>query len=672
MKIKKIKIKNFRCYYGEKNLQFSLDGKITFIYGLAGSGKSSFIDFINWMFYNKRDFADEGKVDKHEIYNDRIAKETVFGKSFDVQGIIEFEHYGIDYQLIKTITFEKLSSIEEIVNNKELILNYYLDGSWVEFSGDIKVKINEIVPESLSKYFFFHGEKTDRLKKDEKGSKSIKDSVYKLFGLTEYESAITHLGSYKVGQTLINQYHSEMNKKIKKLSDKSPKSLLEKISYCEINRKEHESKVNLAKRKREELEIKKSAKLKEIGKAQSSGVFEETIKTNEKLIKEYELNIIDLKKNIGNCFYKSFPFLALSELTRKSVMMISKEAKDIDNNHVVFNNINKPLLKEILLKNQCVCGKTLDQDMIKYIQSTIDTMPPKSYIFILKQFGAKGSDYIESSYEEYFKYDELINKITRYKDEIIELYQKNQDLREDLKKSNDTRKLSEELSDIEKQIKNFIAMESQNSLEMKKWERLIATLTVDYENAVKASGIKDEYEFKLSLLEDIKSRLEDLLNKKIEETKLILEQSAIEIYKQISTREEDFSNKKFVNDDFTFRKFQLSGGQEIVDVYSYIIGMIKALHKVDENSHKKDFPMIIDAPFSHADSIQSTNIFNVLPTIVPQVIMLTFDKNKIIDSFNSEKVGYCYMLKSDITQTETDIIPVDIEYIKNFKEESKK
>ena len=68
--------------------------------------------------------------------------------------------------------------------------------------------------------------------------------------------------------------------------------------------------------------------IKEIGKAQSSTIFEETIKANEKLIKELENNILDYKKKIGNCFYKSIPYLVLSDLTRKSVLCLSQEAKD--------------------------------------------------------------------------------------------------------------------------------------------------------------------------------------------------------------------------------------------------------------------------------------------------------------------------------------------------------
>ena len=52
MRIDQIMIKNFRCYYGENTIDFNNEGKITLIYGDSGFGKSSFLQFLMWMFYN--------------------------------------------------------------------------------------------------------------------------------------------------------------------------------------------------------------------------------------------------------------------------------------------------------------------------------------------------------------------------------------------------------------------------------------------------------------------------------------------------------------------------------------------------------------------------------------------------------------------------------------------
>ena len=101
-----MRFKNFRCYYGTQNVKFNTDGKITLIYGLSGAGKTSFLQFINWVFYNKNNFvetkADGTLVKDKPLYNEKLDSEYTKDDTFDVQGIIDFSHDGVDYSLIRT------------------------------------------------------------------------------------------------------------------------------------------------------------------------------------------------------------------------------------------------------------------------------------------------------------------------------------------------------------------------------------------------------------------------------------------------------------------------------------------------------------------------------------------------------------------------------------------
>ena len=53
MKIEKIKIKNFRQFYGDNELSFSLDDgrNITLIHGENGVGKTALLNAIKWAFF---------------------------------------------------------------------------------------------------------------------------------------------------------------------------------------------------------------------------------------------------------------------------------------------------------------------------------------------------------------------------------------------------------------------------------------------------------------------------------------------------------------------------------------------------------------------------------------------------------------------------------------------
>lgn len=661
MIIKEITIKNFRCYYGTQNVKFNTDGKITLIYGLSGAGKTSFLQFINWVFYNKNNFvetkADGTLVKDKPLYNEKLDSEYTKDDTFDVQGIIDFSHDGVDYSLIRTETFRKSFTTSYSIK-QEVVLNYYNDGSWVEYTEDISSKINEIVPKSLSKYFFFHGEKMNLLNNEDQ---ELKSAIYNLFGLNKYEAALKHIGSKSTAQTVLYRYYNEKNKMLKGLSSDKPADLFTKMAKCKEIAEKFSKEMKIAEDRIKYFEAKRTEKIKEIGKVQNSDLFEKNINAKERLIKSLEAEITKLKHDIGNLFYKNLAYLMLSDLTKNSVKMLAVEAGEQEKNQkIVFKNLKKDLLKEILATGYCVCGEELSPTQRKYIQDTIDSMPPDSYIYQLKQFASKVTDQIVLSKEEYEKFDEIISKITKKRNEILDLNNEIKELRDELKKIDNTKNLADELQQIEAKIKHYTASYTTNNNEFKKYMNAHDKYERDYNEAVKAVNIKSVYDEKIELLERIYKVISHEFDKKVADTVKELENSILEVYKILSTRIEDFETIKFLNDDFSLRRVNRTGGQEVIDVYSYIIGMIKALHTLNNESKEGEFPIIIDAPFSHTDHIQATHVFETLPTIAPQVIILSLELNKFKGSINHERVGNFYVIKSNNTQTETTISRGDI------------
>ena len=118
----------------------------------------------------------------------------------------------------------------------------------------------------------------------------------------------------------------------------------------------------------------------------------------------------------------------------------------------------------------------------------------------------------------------------------------------------------------------------------------------------------------------------------------------------------------FINEDFTLRTTYLTGGQLAVDVYSYVIGIVKALQefKLDNN----ESPIIIDAPFAFTGTDQSEHLFKTLPTVSKQTILLTLDLNKIKNLlYDTDKYDF-YVIKNE-TQEKAKIergVISDIEF----------
>lgn len=152
--------------------------------------------------------------------------------------------------------------------------------------------------------------------------------------------------------------------------------------------------------------------------------------------------------------------------------------------------------------------------------------------------------------------------------------------------------------------------------------------------------------------------------------KLVINQLLREIFKKLTTQTElDADKIQFVNDDFSLRTTYLTGGQLAVDVYSYVIGIIKALQECQMENNEN--PIIIDAPFAFTGNIQSEHIFKTLPTVSKQTILLTLDLNKIKKLLGETELYDFYIIKND-SQEQATIVRGAINSERDFRKTQQK
>ncbi len=99
MIIKEIKIKNFRSYYGDKNV-FNFSDGLTLILGENGDGKTTFFEALQWLFNTT---IDKGSLE--HISEMRKSKLEV-GEHDEVSVFMSFEHDGLK-SVEKSFTFER-------------------------------------------------------------------------------------------------------------------------------------------------------------------------------------------------------------------------------------------------------------------------------------------------------------------------------------------------------------------------------------------------------------------------------------------------------------------------------------------------------------------------------------------------------------------------------------
>lgn len=660
MVINNVSITNFRCYYGTNTLSFNSNGKITLIYGDSGYGKSSFLQFFRWMFYGECDF---GKADDKPLFNLTAFQEKKIGEIVEVSGKINFDHLGISYSLNKTqlwtVSIKPNSSTLQKSDWKLLIKGE--DGGYHPFTGDVANQINSILPKELSKYFLLDGERSRDIVLN---SSELKKAIYSLFGLDAYNEAISHIGNKNAKFSVLGHYQQLLaanttqtvgNMSITDLQE-NIQELYESIEDMKAKRKEVMTQIDQKNARRDEI-------FKTLGEAASKGNIESLIKATQRTIKDNESRIVALQHSIGNLFYKTYPYLFLAPLASKSSEVLRKKNIEYASNYRnVFENLKKPLLKEIIAKNMCVCGRELDECSRSRINGIIDIMPPGSYVYEFGQFVSRAKNSIKNAQSETLMYENYTSQIAQIDEENRHLEDQVQEKLDELKRLNEAKDLVDELESIKADIDRLNREKSGYEGKIAQKKQIYEAANRQLNAALKNSKVSGQYQSRVDFFEQVGDLLKHERDQKEVQVRNILNSCVRDIFKKLTTQTElDADKIQFVNDDFSLRTTYLTGGQLAVDVYSYVIGIVKALQecKMDNNEN----PIIVDAPFAFTGNVQSEHIFKTLPTVSKQTILLTLDLNKIKKLLNETDLYDFYVIKND-SQEKATIARGDINAIK--------
>ncbi|MBQ4122644.1 AAA family ATPase [bacterium] len=655
MILNNIMLENFRCYYTKNEIELNSNGKITLIYGDSGYGKSSLLQFFRWMFYGDPDF---GNHNDKPLFNLTAFSEKKLGETLSVSGKIEFEHLGIKYCLTKILNYKvAITAKNTLVESSEQVLQVLEDNDWKDYTGDIANKINAILPNGLSKYFFLDGEKARELVLN---SNDLKKAIHSLFGIDVYANALSHVGNKSKKSSVLGYYTnkmaSEMNASVGDLSveelTETIQELYDEIEAMKEKRKEIMAEIESKDARRDEI-------FKVLGESSNKNTIKELIERNNSLIKQCQEKIKETKRKIGDLYYKCYPYLLLSRMTTYSSEVLRKKNSELAKSQKsVFENLKKELLKEIQEKGICVCGRELDEESCRRIEDIINIMPPDSYTYQFGQFVSRAKRQIRLSNDEIMKYSQYVLDISNYEKQISDFEANNNEKFDDLKRLEDASTLVEELERIKTETAALNTQKSGYEGKIAKKKQVYEMSRRELSAAMKNSKVSTKYKERIQIFEEIKTLLEEEKKQREKDVRHTLNKCVREIFKQLTTQTElDIDKIQFVNDDFSLRTTYLTGGQLAVDEYSYVIGIIKALQEC--NMENNESPIIIDAPFAFTGNKQSEHIFKTLPTVSKQTVLLTLDLNKIKNVLDNKAVYDLYVIDNE-SQEKASIIKGDV------------
>lgn len=646
MKIKSIELKNFRQFENLKiNFSTDVNKNVTIVMGNNGSGKTTLAQAFTWCLYGITNF----KIPR--LLNKKLENTLEINKNINVSVIIELEHNNIQYRMEREITYSKKTN-DEISDSlsKVKLTRKKEDGRTVSVTNWEK-EINSILPPELSKYFFFDGERIEKMSQEiqEGKSKTFSTAVKGILGLNTISNAIYHLDP-KNKNTVVGFYEKSYNKNSNIELEESLneiKKIRKETTRVDIRLKEiEEQKIsanNIIQQCTEKLkeyeEFKKIEEEKEVYNA-------ELIKFENKKFEKIQ----SLLKEFNNLYYSYFTQFLIKDTI--------KELKNLKYEEKTIPELSSKVIKYLLDHHKCICGREIIEGSEEWnkLEELLEYLPPKSLGAVIGNFIKDSQSRTRENNLLYSNMKEKLDDINEYQNNIDEITDTLQSIEEknsgvDIKAS--IKKLINERNNSKVDLSKLT--EEENELNMNKIEKNIKEKELN--NKISDLSLTTDENRKIEIYKTYALKLYDLLKNIFEEKEKqlreILEKEINIIFKTIYngglTLEID--NEYKIKVHVLNQETETSTAQSISITFAFICGIIKIAREYQNNSKNKylvsePYPLVMDAPLSAFDKQRIKKVCEVLPNIAEQVIIFIKDTDGDLAKENlTDKIGQKNIIK---------------------------
>ena len=648
MLLKSIKLENFRQFRNETiDFASGIDGKnVTIIIGENGTGKTTFAQAFFWCMYGETDFTDKSMINKI------VADKMTPGKPEKVRVELILTHGDVEYTLIREQEYKK------DLTNRVKGENTIFDIAIKDASGNTtyvkktlcEMEVKNILPKELSKYFFFDGERIEKMSKDISGKKKSADfseAVKGLLGLNAMHAAIQHFNprsSNSVIGSYDSSYDANSNAKIAEYT-KTIESCRSEIEAIDARLEEIES-------EREQASERKEQKIEELKQYSEGEKLQQQKESLEKKIATARNAKANIIKNICKQFNSNMSSFFSESLIMQALVLL----KDKDFSGIDIPHMHQDTIKYLLKQKHCICGTHLDEGTIPFQKVTelANYLPPESISTTVGTFKKEAKRRINNQQDLFTTIKDDMAIISDQDDEIESF-------------NDDINAISGKLSgkDVHEKVRSI-------SNEIKLCDQTISKCNTEHDSKLRQKGglettlnRADTERRNLTLLDD--------KNKKIEIYKTYAERIFKELVETYTQSEKDIRQKLEININEIFKQIyngglsltiddnyhisvyandydgdvETSTAQSISVIFAFITAIIKMAREnknsTDENSKllsSEPYPLVMDAPLSAFDKRRIKTVCEALPSVAEQVIIFIKDTDgELAEEYMGSKIG---------------------------------
>ncbi|KJS16033.1 MAG: hypothetical protein VR69_11095 [Peptococcaceae bacterium BRH_c4b] len=651
MLLRNLRLTNFRQFKGDQPISFSTnpDRNVTIIMGENGSGKTTLAQAFTWCLYGDTDFEDKSMLSK------AVAQNMLPNEEANVRVDLDLVHNGMEYTIIREQRYSKDSS-GSLRRPSQTIFKITYKGSdgQREFVPDLEtdLRMKEILPRELSKYFFFNGERIEKMSKEIRRGKSkeFAEAVKSLLGLSAFTAALDHLksrSSSSVIRSYDNSYNAGSDARIAQYT-KEIDDFDDEIEAITRRLAEIENEEAIAQDKCDELEEK-------ISKFKDSEVL-----TKERERLRNKLNgLISSKASSTTALLRSFNKNAQQYFAKKMMKDALQRLSEADKLDKGIPDIHERTIKFLIDRGFCICGNKIvfNNEAYKELMKVLDYIPPQSLGSLIGQFvrdcelkSKGGSSLFEEVSEQY-------RVIRDFETDYAEVEKNIKLVEQRLVNMENVGELQKDLINYESRLKGLKTERDNLNKEHGSYENKKKYKVADR----KELTLKDETNRKIEVYKAYAQYMYDVLfddyTQKEAETRNQLQETVNGIFKHIYngglslSLDENYNVNIIVNDFEGYNSdVETSTAQRISVIFAFIAGVIKMARdsQNDENEMlvSEPYPLVMDAPLSAFDKTRIQTVCDTLPKVAEQVIIFIKDTDgELAETYMGQQVGARYLFE---------------------------
>lgn len=623
IELKEMTINNWLVYQGIVRLAFSKPepGKnLWVVHGLNGSGKTSLLRAIQWVFRNGR--SADRYFDAPLLHN----REAIRAGNSSLEVTVRFSHRGRECLLKRSQSAQIREGTATGIKSTELTL--VIDGR--DESNSVDDKLAKILPWECQQFAFFDGLEIQSYAQKQH-SQETRGAIELILGIPE-----------------VRNLRDDLHKLSKDIERERDEALSDKGAYQRVrvekdkldtDRQAWEERISLQKEKLNSLELivrdleRQAAEL---------GHKEERIKelkTKGRMLEDLNGSIRSLELNQQALTSRAALFLLRD--------LIARRVKSLEDTRIITVTHDQKrgqqamkiaILEEVLEKGRCICNRGLD-GVADFLEAELAKE---------KKLSAASQSpvhpYSSSSAELITRLQALL---LRLKDELVNpeglhlLRLEKEHLREEVEQ--DIVKLREQLkehadTDIQSVYQALEANkgdQDDGKIELARFEQELSKandeiVQKDKELNQHLAGMQgyEELEKKIDYLQRLRSAVDELVDRFIKDRHATIQATLNRVFMNITNKPKEYDRVALL-DDYALRIItkaenqiepdKLSAGEKEVLAFSFIAG----LNLASENPA----PLVMDTPFGHLDVQHRDGLLQALPSLPNQVILLATDRD---------------------------------------------